>query len=154
MSGVQRVREWVCQNAWLKAQAVSKKYPEFWILAADTVVVIADRVLGKPKDLEEAWQMLATLSGKEHQVYTGYVLHREDGVPYEGVEQSDVTFQMLTPEQIQEYCTLVNPLDKAGAYGIQEHKEKIIQSYRGSFSNIMGLPIEVLKYPLQQRGLL
>ena len=134
----------VRENALLKARAICSDYPEQWVLAADTVVVIDGDILGKPKDLPSAWQMLGRLSGRQHEVYTGYALCRNDRIdsPISGIVVSQVTFRELNLQAIQDYCELVNPLDKAGAYGIQQEKERIIASFQGSLTNVMGLPSE------------
>jgi septum formation protein len=146
----------VLANAVLKAQAGSRQHPGRWVLAADTIVVIDGDVLGKPETQEMAWQMLARLSGRQHDVYTGVALCREiDGNnvwELREVEASKVYFKPLNQQAIRAYCELVNPLDKAGAYGIQEHGERIIDKWEGSFSNIMGLPAELLEPHLRRLG--
>lgn len=146
----------VRENALLKARVVCPDYPGQWVLAADTIVVIDGDILGKPKDLPTAWQMLTRLSGRQHEVYTGYALCRSDHMdsPIVGVAVSKVTFRTLDLQTIQQYCELVNPLDKAGAYGIQEEKERIIDSFEGSLTNVMGLPSEALEPHLRSIGIL
>lgn len=140
--------EIVLHNAQLKAEDVNKDYPEGIILAADTIVVLGDEILHKPKDFAEARFMLKRLSDKTHRVYTGICLKY---LPLEieiiHSELSAVRFRRLDDKIIDFYFAKVNPLDKAGAYGIQEHPELIIAGYKGYMSNIMGLPIEFL-YPL------
>lgn len=141
-------------NALLKGKAVASQYPDQWVLAADTVVVIDGEVLGKPKDMQEAWQMLGRLSGRQHEVYTGYALYCESRVAESiaGVEVSKVTFHELDLATIQEYCRLVNPLDKAGAYGIQQEGQRIVAHLEGSLTNVIGLPSEALKPHLSRLG--
>lgn len=135
-------------NAQLKADAVNNKYPEQGILAADTVVSIADEILHKPKDYADARSMLKRLSNKTHIVYTGICLkYLPSDINIIHCEMSEVRFNKLDDKIIDFYFAKVNPLDKAGAYGIQEYPEVIIAGYKGHMSNIMGLPIEFL-YPL------
>lgn len=145
----------VRDNALLKARAVCHDYPGQWVLAADTIVVIDGDILGKPKDMQTAWQMLSRLSGRQHEVYTGYALCQSDRVdsPICGVVVSKVTFRNLDLQAIKDYCELVDPLDKAGAYGIQQEKERIIASLEGSLTNVMGLPSEELEPHLREIGI-
>lgn len=136
----------LCQlNAHRKARAVAKKIPDALVLGADTLVFLDHKIFGKPADLPDARRMLAELQGQTHRVVTGVCLihlrlHHERIFAV----STDVTFRRLTPAQIDEYLKLVNPLDKAGAYGIQEHGEFIVSEISGSFSNVVGLPIERL----------
>ncbi|HEY3914705.1 MAG TPA: Maf family protein [Verrucomicrobiae bacterium] len=130
-------------NAYRKAWAVSKKYPDAFILGVDTLVVVAGRVFGKPSTLREAEQMLLALQGKRHQVVTGVCLihlrgHRQKVF----AEYTDVTFRPLTLEQIRHYHQQTNPLDKAGGYGIQDQGDVLVESISGSFTNVIGLPLE------------
>jgi septum formation protein len=130
-------------NAYRKAWAVSKKYPDAFTLGVDTLVVLAGRVFGKPATLREAEEMLQALEGKQHQVVTGVCLihlrgHRQKVF----AEYTDVTFRPLTLEQIQHYHQQTNPLDKAGGYGIQDQGDVLVESISGSFTNVIGLPLE------------
>ena len=137
--------EVVAHNARLKADAVSRLHPRAYVIGSDTTVALAGRIFHKPTDLGEAHQMLRSLSGRTHQVYTGvYLIHRNSGYQSDFVESSEVTFHQLSDDDIAAYFQQVNPLDKAGGYGIQEHREAIIASWKGSLSNVMGLPIERL----------
>lgn len=153
-------RAMVLHNAELKAAWVCAQRPGAWVLAADTTVALDNQVLNKPGDLAEARAMLMRLSGRTHTVYTGVCLWRKpfllEITPIEisHCETSEVTFKKLDDDIITRYFELVNPLDKAGAYGIQEGRELILQSYRGSFSNIMGLPVEWLAGQLRGLALL
>jgi len=136
----------ICQlNAHRKARAVAKKIPDALVLGADTLVFLGQEVFGKPRDLGEAKQMLARLQGRTHQVVTGVSLthlraHRERLFAV----STDVTFHPLTAAQIRDYLDRINPLDKAGAYAIQEHCDKIVAAIAGSYSNVVGLPVEKL----------
>ena len=112
------------------------------ILTADTIVVCDGEILGKPRDAADACAMLRKLSGKTHQVYTGYCLQTADKT-VSGTVCSDVTFKELSDEEITYYVEKYNPLDKAGAYGIQEWIGYIgITGIRGSYYNVMGLPVQ------------
>jgi septum formation protein len=144
----------VAHNAALKADWVAAKHPEAWVLGADTTVFIDRRVLNKPRDLTEARAMLRRLAGRTHTVFTGVALRRlRDGVKVDQGVASQVTFKAFDDGVIDAYFRVVNPLDKAGAYGIQERRELIIAGWEGSFTNIMGLPIEATKQILTARGL-
>jgi septum formation protein len=141
----------VCQlNAHRKARAVAKKFPDAWVLAADTLVFLKGEVMGKPRDLAEAKRMLTLLQGRTHQVVTGVcLLHLRTHQERVFAASTDVTFHPLTPGQIHEYLSLIQPLDKAGAYAIQEHGEKIVAQIAGSYSNVVGLPLEQLQEELR-----
>ncbi|MEX0323525.1 MAG: nucleoside triphosphate pyrophosphatase [Puniceicoccaceae bacterium] len=135
------------ENAARKGRAVSRNQPDALVIAADTTVCLGGRIFGKPADLEAAFHMLKSLSGREHTVVTGMALF------YKGREKifndvSRVLFRELDDEAIREYTDRVHVLDKAGAYGIQEQGELIIDHYDGSFENIMGLPIQRLRQVL------
>ena len=134
----------LCQlNAHRKARAAAKKIPDALVLGADTLVFLDSEIMGKPRDLADARRMLARLQGRTHQVVTGVSLihlrgHRERLFAV----STDVTFHPLTAGQIDGYVAKVNPLDKAGAYAIQEHGDMIVSEISGSFSNVVGLPVE------------
>jgi septum formation protein len=112
------------------------------ILGADTVVVLDDRILGKPKDMEEAKRFLRDLSGRTHVVLTGVTLIDGRGHADTWLAASHVTFKPLTDKIIDEYVRLTNPLDKAGAYGIQSHGGMLVERVDGLLSNVIGLPVE------------
>jgi septum formation protein len=145
----------VSHNAALKADWVAQRNPHAFVLGADTTVYIDNTVLNKPADLDEARAMLKRLSGRTHEVYTGVALRQiQAGVRIDQGVTSEVTFKAFDDAIIDRYLQVVNPLDKAGAYGIQEGRELIVAEWRGSLSNIMGLPVEVTKHILTQCGLL
>ena len=131
----------VRENALAKGAVLSSSNPRIrHILSADTIVWLDGRIYGKPRDLAEAKAFLRELSGRTHAVFTG--------VAYDGearVVRSDVTFRPLTEETIDAYVAKVNPLDRAGAYDIDECGELLVASYTGTYENIMGLPVEPLK---------
>jgi septum formation protein len=146
-------REMVLHNARIKAAAVSRLHPEALVLGADTTVALGDRALNKPADLAESRAMLRGLSGREHTVHTGVCLL----CPALGIDEAhDVTawvrFRPLTEEAITRYQALVNTLDKAGAYGIQQGKEIIIEDFQAPISTIMGLPVEFVQARLVALG--
>jgi len=145
----------VLHNARLKAAAVSRLHPDALVLGSDTTVALGDRALNKPADLAESRAMLRSLSGREHTVHTGVCLL----CPTLGIDEShDVTawvrFRDLSEDDITRYQALVNTLDKAGAYGIQQGKEIIIAEFQQPISTIMGLPVEFIKARLASLGVL
>ena len=145
----------VTHNAALKADWVAERHPDAWVLGADTTVFIDNKVLNKPADLADARSMLRRLAGRTHVVFTGVaVRHIGRGVRIDEGVTSEVTFKAFDDAVVDAYFRVVNPLDKAGAYGIQEGRELIIEGWRGSFSNIMGLPMEATKQILSSCGLL
>ncbi len=147
-------RVMVTHNAALKADWVAARNPDAYVLGADTTVFIDQRVLNKPADLAEARAMLKKLSGRTHTVFTGVALRRvADGLRIDEGVTSEVTFKAFDDAVIDTYFKIVNPLDKAGAYGIQDGRELIVAGWQGSFSNIMGLPMEALKQILARCGL-
>ena len=110
------------------------------ILAADTVVALDGRVLGKPRDQEEAFAMLSALSGREHRVYTGVTVLGGGRAATEH-EETAVAFRALSPEEIRDYIATGEPMDKAGAYGIQGVGALLVQGIRGDYCNVVGLPL-------------
>jgi septum formation protein len=145
----------VAHNAALKADWVAVRNPDAVVLGADTTVFLDGLAINKPRDLEESRSMLRRLSGREHTVYTGVAVRRHSaGVRIDEGVSSQVVFKPFGDTVIEDYIRLVNTLDKAGAYSIQEQTEMIIAGYRGSFSNIMGLPMEATKQILTRDVLL
>jgi septum formation protein len=148
-------RAMVTHNAALKADWVAVRHPEALVLGADTTVFIDRTVLNKPRDLDDARRMLKLLSGRAHTVFTGVALrHVASGLRLDDGATSEVTFRLLDDAVIDAYFQMANPLDKAGAYGIQDHGELLVAGWSGSFSNIMGLPMELTKQILTHAGLL
>jgi septum formation protein len=137
----------LCQlNAHRKARVIAKKYPDALVLGADTLVFLEGETMGKPTDVAEARRMLGRLQGRTHQVVTGVsLIHLRARRERTFAVRTDVTFHPLTTEQINVYLSKMNPLDKAGAYAIQEHGDSIVSEIAGSFSNVVGLPVEMLK---------
>ncbi len=147
-------RMMVLHNAALKAAWVALRRPGSVVLGADTTVFIDGTVLNKPKDHGEARRMLRQLAGRTHTVFTGVAVRRAaDGLEREIGITSEVTFKALNDAEIDLYISKVETLDKAGAYSVQDHTDLIIASYKGSFTNIMGLPLEETKQILTECGL-
>lgn len=140
--GITPPRDHVLALAIAKASEVSARHPDDLVLAADTIVVQGEQIFGKPRDLVDAKRMLRTLSGGCHQVLTGVAFCRRSQILRSWVSSSTVHFRDLTDADIDQYCQLVNVLDKAGAYGIQEHGDLIVEGIDGLWSNVVGLPIE------------
>jgi septum formation protein len=138
-------------NARRKAFAVAPRHPEAVVLAADTIVALGAKKFGKPRDLTEARSFLEELSGKTHTVFTGaaIVLYAQSRLCYE-VAQTEVTFRKLARSEIEAYIRRINPLDKAGAYAAQTDPGSIIERIHGSFTNVVGLPMEKITATLQR----
>ena len=135
-------------NAENKAKDVARKNPNRLGLGSDTIVAFAEKVLGKPKDLTEAFDMLKMLQGNSHSVYTGVSFAMFDGQKFStktDVQESKVIFKKLSDADIKNYLQKVNVLDKAGAYAAQECGELIIEKIDGDFDNVMGLPMRLVK---------
>jgi septum formation protein len=143
-------REAAQVNAYRKARAVAKRFPDALVLAADTLVCLDAVVFGKPATLEAAYHMLDRLQGRTHQVVTGIcLLHLRSHRQVVFAESTDVTFHPLDGVKIRRYLNLVNPLDKAGAYAIQEEGDLIVEKIAGSYTNVVGLPVERLTLELE-----
>lgn len=133
----------VKENAFRKWAWCVERYPEAAIIAADTLVELEGRMLGKPESIDDAFAMLRATSGRMQTVYTGYLLSRPgETSPSPSVETSKVFFHALSDERIDRYLRDIEPLDRAGAYDIDCQAEDIIERYEGSYTNIMGLPEE------------
>jgi len=136
-------RELCLANARRKAGVVASLHPASLVLGADTLVYLDHELYGKPADLAEAESMLARLQGRTHQVVTGVCLeHRASGWKRVFADITDVTFKPLALEEIRGYLVDIQPLDKAGAYAIQDQGDRIVASISGSYNNVVGLPIE------------
>ncbi len=129
-------------NAELKARAVADRYPYAAVIGADTLVWIDGEALGKPRDMDEARAMLRQLAGRVHEVCTGVCIFFPGGRGATCLHEiTAVRFRKLEEAVIEAYLAKVNPLDKAGAYGIQESGELIVEGIEGNFDNVMGLPV-------------
>ncbi len=135
-------RELVLANAALKAQAIASMHYGNLVLGADTVVVLDGEVLGKPRDLLHATEMLQRLGGRVHEVLTGVCLLRGgSSARCRFVESTRVAFRPLDKTAISSYLAEVNPLDKAGSYAAQEDRGRLIERIEGSLENVIGLPV-------------
>ena len=138
--------------AFQKAEDVAKQYPkDYLVIGADTVVFFEDRILGKPKSEEDAYRMLSALSGRAHQVYTGVSLHFQ-GKKMGFYEKTEVQFARLTEREIWDYIESKEPMDKAGAYGIQGRFAPFVKGIAGDYYNVMGLPLARLYQALKFLG--
>ncbi len=136
-------------NSYRKARAVAKKYPDALVLGADTMVCLETTLYGKPASLERAYEMLEQLQGRTHHVVTAIcMLHLREHRQKVFAESTAVTFRPLDAVKIRRYLTRVNPLDKAGAYAIQEEGDLLVESITGSYTNVVGLPLERLSAEL------
>jgi septum formation protein len=146
--------ELTIEDARRKAVAGAAASPDAVVIGADTLVYINGAPLGKPRDLDEALGMMRQLSGRGHHVCTGVYLAWAGGAEGRGFHViTDVTFKPLTDDVIRAYHARVDPLDKAGAYGIQEASDMILDHYEGSWTNVMGLPMERLQEELAALGI-
>ncbi len=135
-------REHVLRLSEEKALSVASRYPEAWILSADTIVVVAGELLGKPGSPEEAMKMLEKLSDRAHEVITGFCILRQDrGVRIREAVGSTVLFRRITPDEMAWYTGTEEPYDKAGAYAVQGMGGCFIREIRGSCTNVVGLPL-------------
>lgn len=154
-SGTMTPEELALHNAALKAEFVSARHPENWVLGSDTIVVLDGRIYGKPRDMAEAADFLRQFSGREHRVLTAVALRcGAKAVKSDLVAESHVRFRKLDDDTIAEYLSLVPVLDKAGAYGIQDHGEMLVESIDGELENIIGLPVGALQKRLMELGIL
>ena len=124
-----------------KAEAVFRTVDSGVVIGADTIVYYQGRILGKPADADNAFAMLRLLSGKTHQVYTGLTLAETGGASLTDVVRTDVTFRELEPWEIQAYIETGGPMDKAGAYGIQERAGLFVSGIKGCYFNVVGFPL-------------
>jgi septum formation protein len=135
-----------------KARSVAEHYPHQWIIGADTVVVIDGTILGKPNSQDEARSMLQQLSGRTHEVQTGYaILCNARPCCFSETIQTEVQFKKLTESEIEWYIRTEEPFDKAGAYAIQGLGTFLVKRINGSYTNVVGLPVcEVIEFFLRE----
>jgi len=134
--------EFVWRNALGKALAAARHFPRRTLLAADTIVSLGARIFGKPSGPAEAAATLAALGGQTHLVQTAVVLISASGRIEGGIERTRVTFRPLNSAAIQRYLAAVDVSDKAGSYAIQQHGDWLVSKIEGSFSNVIGFPLE------------
>jgi septum formation protein len=136
----------------MKARDVAAKNPKSLVIGADTVVVVDDKILGKPRDRADAARMLKFLSGRTHQVYTGICVIFDEA-EHSAYECTDVTFGSLADDVISRYVSSGEPMGKAGAYAIQGRGAVLIESICGCYFNVVGLPIHKLSDILNDLGI-
>ena len=138
-----------------KADAVAASTNGRFFIGADTVVVLEQRIMGKPADEAEAFQMLSALSGRDHEVLTGFtVFDKVSGIRVSRCVRTEVTFKELAEREIRAYIATGCPMDKAGAYAMQGGAVHFIRSICGSYTNVIGLPMTELYETLSQLGAL
>ena len=140
------------ENARRKARVVAQDSPDQVVIAADTVVWKNGRFFGKPTDLEDAFRMLRELVGQTHEVVTGVVIHFPGGQTAIFSESSRVTFHALNDGEIRAYLESIHALDKAGAYAAQGDSGRIIKNIEGSVTNVIGLPVEMVRDVLKSQA--
>jgi septum formation protein len=146
--------EYVARLSREKAHAVAERYPDDWIIAADTTVLLGDQLLEKPADADDAKRMLATIAGKTHVVYTGVtLLNAAKNWRETRVSESEVRMLSLDARDIDWYVATGEPLDKAGAYAVQGIGAMFIDSIHGSYTNVVGLPLATLFAMLRKAGI-
>lgn len=135
-----------------KAGSVSQKYPDKWVIGADTIVLNNEEILGKPQSEDDARTMLKQLSGQTHQVLTGYaVVCKAKSRKFSETIKTDVLFKHLTDEEIQWYIQTKEPFGKAGSYAIQGIGSFLVKSICGSYTNVVGLPVcEVIEFLIKE----
>lgn len=129
------------ENASQKALAVSKKDPSAVVLGFDTLVFLDGRPLGKPKNKDDALRMLKSLNGRSHKVITGVAVAHGGMLLSASQEETEVFFRDCSLQELEEYVNSLDPMDKAGAYGIQTNGARLIRSIRGCYYNVVGLPV-------------
>jgi septum formation protein len=138
-----------------KAREISTRFPEAWVLAADTIVVLGGKVFGKPADEKDAEEMLRQLSGRTHEVLTAVSLaHRGRGFFQTQAVRTQVSFRDLKDGEIRAYVKTGEPMDKAGAYGIQGVGAFLVQRVHGSYTNVVGLPLAETVDLLMKHGVI
>ena len=147
-------REAVKELSRRKALAAAKLHPGCVILAADTLVSVDEKALGKPQDADDAYRMLSLLSGRWHQVYTGVTVVDRDGNLHCEADVTDVHFEEMSEDAIRRYIATGEPMDKAGAYAVQGIAGLWIDQLRGSHTNVIGLPMALTRRLLENCGLL
>ncbi len=130
-----------CLNlAQLKAEKVLAKNPQDLIIGADTIVYLGNKILGKPKNYDDAFKMIKLLSNKTHKVYTGVsIISQSNKINF--VEKTEVTFYNLSDKEIDNYIQQDKPYDKAGSYGIQDGSQLFVKAIKGNYENVIGFPI-------------
>ncbi|MHB8232439.1 MAG: Maf family protein [bacterium] len=142
--GIIAVDRFVCNLALEKAESLRDDYQESFIIGSDTIIYQNGTVYGKPENLDDAFNMLKKLSGRTHEVYTGIALiNKFKNIYRTDYDKTAVKIKRLNENEIKGYINKYPPLDKAGSYGIQD-EHGIVESYEGSFENVLGLPVQKL----------
>ena len=144
----------VTENANRKHAWAASRRPDHHILAADTAIEFEQKHIGKPSSENQAKEFLRMFSGKTHVVYTAVAFSLPNGPATLEIARSQVTFKELEDDTIEDYIRLVKPMDRAGAYDIDEYGELVVASYTGSLTNIIGLPMEIVRPLLRKADLL
>ena len=148
-------QEFVNRIAHEKAVKVGKHFPDKWVIAADTIVVLKGKVLGKPKSERDAFNMLKTLRGKWHKVITGYcVLNLVKNIVYRDIVETKVFVRDMTDDEINRYIKTSEPMGKAGSYAVQGKGGYMVKEIKGSYTNVVGLPICEVAEALLSLGVL
>jgi septum formation protein len=135
--------ETVLLNARAKAEEVAARFPDDVVLGADTLVAFNGKIFGKPSTVDDAFAMLRRLNGRTHEVFSGvWLVHRAGRHSIGAVERTRVHFHRLSERKLRDYLSRIGPLDKAGAYAAQDDRGELIKAVEGSFSNVIGLPME------------
>ncbi len=138
-------------NARAKSRAIAGAEPDALVLGVDTLVAFEGEVLGKPADMKAALAMVKRLNGRTHDVYSGvWLRHARSGRERGFIDVTRVHFRTLSEAQLRAYLERIGPLDKAGGYAAQEDRGELIESIEGSFSNVVGLPMEALAEALRE----
>jgi len=147
--------DYVSRLALEKARAISQLHKQSWVLGADTAVVLEGEILGKPVDGAEALEMLSSLAGRWHQVWTGFGLcHAGQEVERVRVVCTEVLFSGLAKQLAEAYVASGEPMDKAGAYGIQGKGGVLVEEIKGSYTNVVGLPLNAVVSEMLQLGVI
>ena len=148
-------KEFVLRISYEKANKVGKLFPDKWVIGADTIVVYKNKVLGKPSGEDEAFKMLQLLKGKWHKVITGFcVLNVVRDIIYRDAVETRVFMKDLVDQEIMKYIGTSEPLDKAGSYAVQGKGGYMVKEIKGSYSNVVGLPICEVAQALLSLGIL
>jgi septum formation protein len=148
-------QEFVARISYEKANKVGLHFPDKWVIAADTIVVLKGKVLGKPKNERDAFNMLRALRGKWHKVITGYcVLNLLKNIVYRDIVETKVFVRHMTDDEITRYIKTSEPMGKAGSYAVQGKGGYMVKEIKGSYTNVVGLPICEIAEALLSLGVL
>ena len=150
-----RPRDYVSELSRIKTDHIAKRYPDHWVIGADTIVVVDDAILGKPKTRDDAGQMLTSLNNRCHSVFTGFTIScQARKITLTKSIETKVLFKNLSLEEINWYTGTDEPYDKAGGYGIQGIGAFMVRKINGSYSNVVGLPVCEVMESLSTLGII